>query len=101
MNGRGTWDNVTLVVHSLILLHYQYITGDEVKHAVDAYNLQVRDKEKKTVYLDLNFETIQKALRVSSFDLLLRILDRLKVSRFQKVVIFCLTLLFLLTIAHG
>ena len=53
------------MITSLVLTYYAYITGDEVKHAVDAYNLQVRDKEKKTVYLDLVFETIQKALRVS------------------------------------
>ena len=65
MNGRGTWDNIRLVLTSLVLLYHNYITTDEIKHAIDAYTLQCRDKEKKTEYLELSFETVQKALRVS------------------------------------
>lgn len=58
MNSRGTWDNIWLVITSLVLLYQSYITCDEIKHAIDAYTLQVRDKEKKSEYLDLNFETV-------------------------------------------
>ena len=65
MNSRGTWDNVQLVLTSLVLLHYSYITHEEIRNAVDAYTLQCRAKEKKSEYLELAFETVQQALRVS------------------------------------
>lgn len=65
MNSRGTWDNVQLVLTSLVLLHYSYITHEEIRNAVDAYTLQCRAKEKKSEYLELTFETVQQALRVS------------------------------------
>lgn len=58
MNGRGTWDNIRLVITSLVLLHHSYITGDEIRLAIDAYTLQCREKEKKAEYLELTFETI-------------------------------------------
>ena len=67
INGRGTWDNIRLVMTSLVLLYHNYITGDEIRLAIDAYTLQVREKERRQEYLDLNFETIQKALRVSLY----------------------------------
>jgi len=73
MNGRGTWDNIRLVITSLVLLYHNYITGDEIRQAIDAYTLQCRDKERKTEYLELNFESIQKALRVSLTDCLLTV----------------------------
>ena len=59
MNSRGTWDNVQLVLTSLVLLHYSYITHEEIRNAVDAYTLQCRAKEKKSEYLELTFETVQ------------------------------------------
>ena len=58
MNSRGTWDNIRLLITSLVLLFHGYISGDEIKQAIDAYTLQVREKEKKTEFLDLNFETV-------------------------------------------
>ena len=58
MNSRGTWDNIRLLTNSLILLYHNYITCDEIKHAIDAYTLQCRDKEKKSEYLKLDFETV-------------------------------------------
>lgn len=58
MNSRGTLDNVWLVITSLVLLYHNYITFDEIRHAVDAYTLQCRDKEKKTEYLEMTFETV-------------------------------------------
>lgn len=58
MNGRGTWDNIRLVMTSMVLLYHNYITQDEIKQAVDAYTLQCRKPEKKTEYLELNFEVV-------------------------------------------
>ena len=67
MNGRGTWDNIRLVMTSLVLLYHNYITADEIRLAIEAYTLQVREKARRQEYLDLNFETIQNALRVSLY----------------------------------
>jgi len=39
MNGRGTWDNIRLVITSLVLLYFNYIQADEVRLAIDAYTL--------------------------------------------------------------
>ena len=47
-----------LVLTSLVLLHYGYITHEEIRNAVDAYTLQCRDSEKKSEYLELTFETV-------------------------------------------
>lgn len=59
MNSRGTWDNVQLVITSLVLLHYSYISHEEIRSAVDAYTLQcLEKKEKKSEYLELSFETV-------------------------------------------
>ena len=69
MNHRGTWDNIRLVVTCLVLLYNNYITADEIRLAIDAYTLQCLDREKRSdfsvEYLELTFETIAKALRVS------------------------------------
>ena len=65
MNGRGTWDNIRLVVTSLVLLYHNYITPDEIRLAIDAYTLQCREPEKKREYLELSFDQVNKALRVS------------------------------------
>ena len=68
MSGRGTRDNIFLLKTCLILLHFNYITGDEIRQAIDAYTLQLRDEsiplENRRHYLELNFETIQKTLRL-------------------------------------
>ena len=68
MNHRGTWDNIRLVVTSLVLLNHNYLTADEIKLAIDAYTLQCRDREKRSEfsveYLELTFEIVQKALRL-------------------------------------
>ena len=42
MNGRGTWDNIRLVVTSLVLLYHNYITPDEIRLAIDAYTCRAR-----------------------------------------------------------
>ena len=56
-----------IVLTSIVLLNHKYISELEIKHAIDAYNLMIIDnKERKKEYLDLNFETVQKTLRVSS-----------------------------------
>jgi len=39
MKSRGTYDNIRLVITSLVLLYHNYITCNEIKHAVDAYTL--------------------------------------------------------------
>ena len=63
MNARGTYANIRLIITSLILLRKQYLTVDDIKYGVDAYTLAIR--ETKSEYLDLTFEKVQKAFRVS------------------------------------
>ena len=63
MNARGTFANIRLIVTALVLLKKQYLTGDDIRHGVDAYTLTIR--ETKSEYLNLTFERVQKAFRVS------------------------------------
>ena len=63
MNGRGTFANIKLIVTSLVLLNKQYLTYDDIKFGVDAYTLTVR--ELKCEYINLQYEKVQRAFRVS------------------------------------
>ena len=63
MNARGTYANIRLIVTTLVLLKKQYLTGDDIRFGVDAYTLTIR--ETKSEYLNLTFERVQKAFRVS------------------------------------
>ena len=65
MNGRGTFANIKLIITALVLLNKQYLTGDDIRYGVDAYTLTVR--EFKCEYINLNFEKVQRAFRVSWF----------------------------------
>ena len=64
MNSRGTWDNIRLVVTSLVLLNHNFLTIEDIAHAVDVYTLMCREK-KSEGYLKLDYEVIQRTLRVS------------------------------------
>lgn len=64
MNSRGTWDNIRLIVTSLVLLNHNFLTTEEIKHAIDVYTLKCREM-KSEGYLKLDYEVIQRTLRVS------------------------------------
>lgn len=63
MNGRETVSNVALIPTTLLVLRNGYLTNDQVRHALNAYTLSVR--EARTEFLPLVYETVIKALRVS------------------------------------
>ena len=62
LNSRGTYDNIRLVITVLVLLRYNYLTSNEVRLALDAFTLTCREYEDD--YMELEFNTVQKALRL-------------------------------------
>jgi len=69
VNGRETLSNIALIPTTLLLLRNGHFTSDLLRHALNAFTLTARDC--KTEFLPLVHETILKALRVTSFLILL------------------------------
>ena len=42
MNGRGTRDNILLIITCFVLTYYNYLSQDEIRSAVEAYTLECR-----------------------------------------------------------
>ena len=53
---------MALIPTTLLVLRNGYMTNDQVRHALNAYTLAVRDA--RTEFLPLVYETVIKALRV-------------------------------------
>ena len=70
MNGRGTRDNILLIITCFVLTYYNYLSQDEIRSAVEAYTLECRAAggigDEKCDYLELSFPIVSRALRVSA-----------------------------------
>jgi hypothetical protein len=56
--------NVKLIQTSIILtFHLKFLTSDEIRHGCNAYTMVCR--ETKTMQMEMNYEKVMRALRVS------------------------------------
>jgi hypothetical protein len=57
--------NIKLIETAIILnIHLKYLSSDDLRHGINAYTLICL--ETKSELLELNFDKIQRALRVST-----------------------------------
>lgn len=67
-NSCGTFANIKVIITALVLIENKYLTGEEINNGLTAYALICR--ETKADYLQLTFDKVQRALRVSKINIL-------------------------------
>jgi hypothetical protein len=67
LNHRGTVTNIKLIQSAVILnMHLKLISSDELRHGINAYTLTCRETKQDQDMLELNYDRVSRALRVSS-----------------------------------